>query len=116
MFIRALVIWTFFRHSCSVIDSDGGPAPAFDGLGPPYLWLSGTSATARHQPALAALIFTGRHETKKPCGRPIWSRLVSFSIWQYSHVRPAKWAGQMYLPSPVRRKSATMSANGRSSV
>lgn len=38
-------------------------------------------ATARVHPALAALTFTGKHETVKPvAGRT--SRLCSFSIWK----------------------------------
>src|SRR5262249_10865843 len=63
---------------------------------------SGTRATALHQPALAPWILTGRQEKWKPCGRGSWSRLASFSIWQYSRSIPAKWAGQTKRPSPVR--------------
>ena len=60
---------------------------------------SGTRATARHQPALAPLILTGRHDTQKPCGRGIWSRLASFSIWQYSRVD----AGEVGRPDVAGR-------------
>lgn len=48
----------------------------------PHVIYSSRIATARVNPAEAALILNGKAETMKPVlGN--WSRLVIFSIWQY---------------------------------
>jgi len=48
----------------------------------PHVIYSSRIATARVNPAEAALILNGKAETVKPVlGN--WSRLVIFSIWQY---------------------------------
>jgi hypothetical protein len=50
----------------------------------------GTIATARHQPALAPADLYRHAGDEKAVWLGSWSRLASFSIWQYSRAMPAK--------------------------
>jgi DNA-binding MarR family transcriptional regulator len=77
--------------------------------------LLGALTTALEQTVRAGARELGRSRSAtRPVGRGIWCRQTSFSIWQYSRSRPAKWASQRPDASPVRRKSSAMSSKRRS--
>ena len=71
-------------------------------------------ATARHQPALARAIFTGKQLTKNPrVGNA--PRFASFSIWKYSWSMPTRWAYHNKERSPLAANSRATYGLPRSS-
>jgi hypothetical protein len=70
-----------FQISYQLVGNNAFAGVVTDGS-KPHVSYSSRIATARVNPAEAALILNGKAETVKPVPGS-WSRLVIFSIWQY---------------------------------